>query len=132
MAGKSPFAGSSDLLALGCALRELRMRRGLLQQAVVFDAGVSKGYVSEIEQGYLNPSLVTLLRIARTLGYSLAELVDLYQQNLDVIDPNAGHDVPLCPTPEALEHVRRVSDRTLAAYYAAKARKARGRIKPWT
>jgi DNA-binding XRE family transcriptional regulator len=132
MPANSPYTGSRELVALGLALRELRKRRGVQQQAVVFDAGVSEGYVSAVELGRLNPSFVTLLRIVRTLGFTLAELVEVYQRRLDVIDPHAGQDVPRCPTPGALEHARHVSAATLAAYYAAKARKARGRIKPWT
>jgi transcriptional regulator with XRE-family HTH domain len=132
MPGRSPYTGSSDLLALGYAVREMRKRRGVPQQAVVFDAGVGDGYVSALELGRLNPSFVTLLRVARTLGFTLAELVDVYQRRLDVIDPDAGRDVPCCPTPGALEHVKRISAQNLAAYYATKARRARGRIKPWT
>jgi transcriptional regulator with XRE-family HTH domain len=132
MPARSPYTGSSDLLALGYAVRELRKRRGVPQQAVVFDAGVGEGYVSAVELGRLNPSFMTLLRIARTLGFTLAELVEVYERRLDVIDPHAGHDVPRCPTPGALEHARRVSAAVTASYYATKARRARGRIKPWT
>ena len=132
MTARSPYAGSSDLLALGHAVRELRKQRGLPQQAVVYDAGVSEGYVSAVELGRLNPSFMTLLRIARTLGFTLAELIEVYQRRLDVIDPHAGQDVPICPTPGALDHARSVSAAVTASYYTTMARRARGRIKPWT
>ena len=53
MPGDSPFAGQPELVALGVALRELRERRGVQQEAVGFDAGVGKGYVSAAELGRL-------------------------------------------------------------------------------
>jgi len=67
MPRESPYAGSSDLVALGRALRELRVQRELRQEAVGFDAGVCEKYVGAIERGRLNPSFVLLLRIVRTL-----------------------------------------------------------------
>jgi transcriptional regulator with XRE-family HTH domain len=132
MPSESPHAGSSDLLALGRALRELRERRGVQQEAVGFDAGVGKNYVYMAELGRLNPAFVTLLGLARALGFSIVELAELYQRELDLIDPRAGHDVPACPTPEALEHLRNLYDAWAEFRQAAVARRARGRIKPWT
>jgi len=108
----SPHAGCSDLVALGRALRELRKRRGVAQKAVGFDAGVGAGYVSAVELGRVNPSFMPLLRIARTLRVPLSELVALYERNVEIIDPQTGQD--------------------LAYNQLAKARRARGRIKPWT
>jgi transcriptional regulator with XRE-family HTH domain len=122
----------SDLVALGLALRELREGRGFQQEAVGFDAGLGRGYVSAAELGRLNPSFLTLLWIVRTLRVPLADLVEIYTRGLDRIDPHAGCEVPVCPTPEAMAHTRRLADESAAGYYAAKARRARGRIKPWT
>jgi transcriptional regulator with XRE-family HTH domain len=132
MPGRSPHTGSSDLVALGLALRELRQRRGVQQKAVSFDAGVEDRYVGAVEIGRLNPSFVVLLRVVRTLDSSMLELVERYERILAEIDPQAGHGVPVCPTPEALAHLRRLSYEASAAYEARKARRARGRIKPWT
>jgi transcriptional regulator with XRE-family HTH domain len=78
MPSNSQYAGSCDLVALGLALRVLRNRRGVPQQAVVLEAGVSEGYVSAAELGRLNPTFLTLLRIVRTLGFTLTELVEVY------------------------------------------------------
>src|SRR5829696_8022572 len=104
MPSASPFAGSADLVALGLALKRLRELRGWVQQeAVGYDAGLSKGYMSAAELGRQNPSFVTLLTIVRTLGFSMIELTGTYERELHRIDPHAGHDVPVCPTPEALE-----------------------------
>jgi transcriptional regulator with XRE-family HTH domain len=128
----SPYAGSSDLVALGDAVRLLRERRGIQQAVVSFDAGVVDKYVGMVERGRLNPSWMTLLRVVRTLDSSMGELVEIYDRTIAVIDPQAGSDVPLCPTPEALAHLRRLSYEASAAYEAKKARRARRRITSWT
>ena len=125
MAGRSPHAGTSDLVALGVALRTLRERRGVRQDALDWDAGLGRGYVSAAEVGHLNPAFLTLLTLARTLRAPLAELVDLYARELARIDPQAGHDVPACPTPAALAYAKRMSERSLATQHARKARRAR-------
>ncbi|MGB7158115.1 MAG: helix-turn-helix transcriptional regulator [Tepidisphaeraceae bacterium] len=120
MPARSPYAGASDLRALGRALRDLRQRRGVPQVAVSFDTRVTKNYIGMTERGDLNPSFLTLLWVVRTLGFTLAELVEVYDRHLAVIDPDAGHDVPRCPTPAALAHCAGVSARETA--------KTRGRI----
>jgi transcriptional regulator with XRE-family HTH domain len=128
----SPHAGCSDLVALGRALRELRKRRGVAQKAVGFDAGVGAGYVSAVELGRVNPSFMPLLRIARTLRVPLSDLVALYERSVEIIDPQAGEEIPACPTPEALAYLGKVTAQTVAYNQLAKARRARGRIRPWT
>jgi transcriptional regulator with XRE-family HTH domain len=131
MPSVSPYAGTSDLVALGRALRGLREHRGLAQEAVGFDAGVGRNYVNMAELGQMNPAFVVLLGITRTLGSTLPELIGDYQRELDRIDPHAGHDVPLCPTPEALAYMERLRARD-ARQRAAKARRAAGRMRSWT
>lgn len=132
MPGDSPFAGCSDLVALGVALRELRERRGVQQEAVGCDAGLGKGYVNAAELGRLNPSFLTLLALVRTLRVPLAELVEMYMRELARIDPHAGEDVPACPSPAALRHLRLKAYKASASYQAAKARRARSRMRSWT
>jgi transcriptional regulator with XRE-family HTH domain len=124
-------ARSSDHVALGRALRQVRERRGLTQELVAFDAGVSDEYLGCVERGTLNPSFSMLLGIARTLGLTASELIEVYERFLREIDPQAGQDVPLCPTPEALAYRERSNAKQRERMYAAIARR-RGRIKPWT
>jgi len=112
-------------------LRGLRERCGLEQGAVGFDAGLSRNYLHMVEQGQMNPAFVVLLGITRTLGATLPELIGDYQRELDLIDPHAGHDVPLCPTPEALAYLERLRARS-ARLKAAKARRAASRMRSWT
>jgi transcriptional regulator with XRE-family HTH domain len=98
---------TAELVALGKAVRRLRERHGWVpQNAVCFDAGLGDGYLSDLELGRTNPRFLTLVAITRTLGFTLADLVAVYEHKLAGIDPRAGHDTPVCPTPEALAHLR--------------------------
>jgi transcriptional regulator with XRE-family HTH domain len=123
-------ARSSDHEALGRALRQLREQRGLTQEEVAFDAGVSDEYLGCVERGRISPSFSLLLRIVRTLGLTVSEVARVYERILREIDPQAGSDVPLCPTPEAQEHRRRSNAKQRERMREAIAR--RSRIKPWT
>jgi len=123
--GVSPYAGSSDLVALGRAVRELRELRGVPQTAVGFDAGVGDFYVGGVERGRLNPTFAVLVRVLRTLRCPPGELVARYERHLAVIDPHAGAEISACPTPEALAHVASFNAR-MATWRAAQARR-RGR-----
>ncbi len=117
--------GSSDHRALGEAVRELRRRRGLRQKAVAFDAGVGDQYVSQLERGEINPSFGAVLAIVRTMGFTLGELVELYERRLAEIDPDAGSGVRLCPSTEALAHLDGLNARQLATHRRAVAKVAR-------
>jgi transcriptional regulator with XRE-family HTH domain len=128
MSSRSPYAGSSDLVALGRAVRELRRRRGVPQAVAAFDAGMASKYVGRVERGTLNPSFTMLLRVVRTLGSTMPELIAIYERHLAEIDLTAGRDVPLCPTPEALAFRRQINARAMDDYRAAK---ARGRMRSW-
>jgi len=132
MPADSPSAGCSDLVALGRALRELRQRQGLQQEAVGFDAGLGQKYVGAVERGRVNPSFLMLVVMTRTMGVTLAELVAGYERMIACIDPQAGAEVPACPTPAALAHLRRISRDNAAYLERAEARRAKGRMRSWT
>src|SRR6202011_397 len=57
-----PPAKSSDHLALGRALRELRVERGLSQEQLGFEAGLHRNYVGACERGEINLSFRVMLR----------------------------------------------------------------------
>jgi transcriptional regulator with XRE-family HTH domain len=60
--------------ALGSALRQLREKRDLTQEAVAHEAGITTGSLSLIERGQRNPSWGTVSRIAAALGSSMGEV----------------------------------------------------------
>jgi transcriptional regulator with XRE-family HTH domain len=59
---------------LGKAVRQLREKQGLTQEALAHEAGVTTGTLSMIERGHSNPAWGTARRIAEALDISLAEL----------------------------------------------------------
>jgi transcriptional regulator with XRE-family HTH domain len=62
--------------AFGARLRELRLERGLTQEALAEAADVHPTFISNVERGYSAPTLYTLLGLARALGVRPGELVD--------------------------------------------------------
>ena len=67
--------------ALGKAIRELREKRGLTQEAVAHDAGVTTATLGVIERGSSNPTWATLRRIASALDASMVEVARLTEKH---------------------------------------------------
>jgi len=55
-------------------LRRIRVKRGLSQERLAYDAQVDRAYVGGLERREENPTVDLLDRLAETLGVSLAEL----------------------------------------------------------
>ena len=64
-------------LALGKAIRQLRDKRGMTQEALAHAAGVTVGHLSMIERGHSNPTWATVKAIAAALDASMIELTKL-------------------------------------------------------
>jgi XRE family aerobic/anaerobic benzoate catabolism transcriptional regulator len=62
--------------AFGERLRTLRSRRGLTRKVLAETAGVSERYLTNLEHGRGNPSLLILHQLARALECSLADLAE--------------------------------------------------------
>ncbi len=62
--------------AFGATLRELRTVTGLSQDALAFDAGLDRTYISLLERGLRQPTLKTIIVLAGQLGVSPGSLVD--------------------------------------------------------
>jgi len=60
--------------ALGAAIRELRGKRGLTQEALAHEAEITVGHLSTIERGHANPSWGAVAAIASALGLSVVEI----------------------------------------------------------
>lgn len=61
--------------AFGNVVRELRLERGLSQEALSFACGRHRTYVSLLERGHSSPTLDTLWVIADALGVKPSEIV---------------------------------------------------------
>jgi transcriptional regulator with XRE-family HTH domain len=53
----------------------LRREAGLTQEQLAERSGLSQQYLSDLERGKLNPTVVTLYELAEALGVSHVELV---------------------------------------------------------
>jgi transcriptional regulator with XRE-family HTH domain len=61
----------------GARLRELRDEAGLSQEQLADKCGLDRTYISGIERGVRNPSLVNIDKIARALKQPIKELMSL-------------------------------------------------------
>jgi transcriptional regulator with XRE-family HTH domain len=66
---------SEDVRRLvGDNVRRLRIAAGLSQAELAERMGVDRAYVSGLEQGARNPTIITLWHIAKALGAKLQDL----------------------------------------------------------
>jgi len=61
---------------IGWNLRRLRAKRDLTQEEFANDAGFDRGYISGVERGVRNPSVLVLARIAAALDADVADLLN--------------------------------------------------------
>lgn len=66
---------SHFLTGLGKRVREIRERRGMTRKAVARDADVSERYLSQLETGEGNISIILLRRVASALDVSLLDIL---------------------------------------------------------
>ena len=60
---------------VGQNFSRLRKARGLTQEEVEARSGVSQQYLSSLERGRRNPTVITLYELAQVLEVSVADLV---------------------------------------------------------
>ena len=64
------------LLKFGNRVRQLRKAKGLSQEAFASLCGLDRTYISGIERGVRNVSLVNIVAMTTGLGISLSELME--------------------------------------------------------
>jgi transcriptional regulator with XRE-family HTH domain len=65
---------NQDLVAFGQHLKHLRQEKGLSQEQLGLIAELDRTYISGIERGVRNVSLVNIFKIAKALDVESAEL----------------------------------------------------------
>lgn len=78
----------NENFALVERLRARRKEIGLTMQQVADQAGLSVGFISQIERGITTPSLSSLISVSRVLGISVSEFLDRPKLNT----PRTRHD----------------------------------------
>ena len=67
-----------SLLLLGKAIKQRREALGLTQERLAEQCGFDRTYISMLERGARNPSLLNLLRLADGLKTSVSQLTEVY------------------------------------------------------
>jgi transcriptional regulator with XRE-family HTH domain len=63
----------NELKKIGKRISQLRRQRGLTSEKLAYENGISKGFLSDIENGKRLPSLKMLARIAKILDTKLKD-----------------------------------------------------------
>ena len=61
---------------LGRNLRRLREEKGWSQEAFADEAGIHRTYVSDLERGVRNPTIIIVEKLARPFGVTAGSLLD--------------------------------------------------------
>ncbi len=61
---------------LGRNVRRLRRELNLSQEELAFQAEIDRTYVSQIERGIINPSLLVLWKVANVLAVDVGALLE--------------------------------------------------------
>ncbi|KDP85689.1 helix-turn-helix domain-containing protein [Cupriavidus basilensis] len=64
------------LKLFGLHLAELRKQRGWSQEKLALESGMARSYLSGIERGMRNVSLINICALAGTLGVSASEMLN--------------------------------------------------------
>ncbi len=60
----------------GKRVRKFRLEEGLSQEELAHEADSNRTYISDVERGGRNPSIIVVERIAKALGKSMGDLLD--------------------------------------------------------
>ena len=63
-------------MLIGEKIREERLRQGLKQIQLARKSGVSNGYLADMENGRVNPSIKSLAKVAKALEKDVAFFVN--------------------------------------------------------
>lgn len=66
-------------IAFGSVLRGLRKKAGLTQEQLGFEAELERNFISMLERGERQPTLTTLVKLAKPLGIKASRIVALVE-----------------------------------------------------
>jgi transcriptional regulator with XRE-family HTH domain len=68
------MSGSDPIKAFGLSVKDLRKQKGLSQELLAAEAGLDRAFLSQVETGRKQPSLLTIFRLAGALKLDVSEL----------------------------------------------------------
>lgn len=69
-------------VAFGRVVRRLRKETGMTQEQLGFEADLRRTYVSILELGQQQPTLTTILKLAKPLKHSAQDIVGMVEAEL--------------------------------------------------
>ena len=66
--------------AFGQVIKELRKARYLSQEKLALASNLDRSFISHLERGYKQPSLITIFQLAKTLKISPSQLIALVEE----------------------------------------------------
>jgi transcriptional regulator with XRE-family HTH domain len=70
------FRDEKILAAFGKNLQRLRKKNNFTQEELAYNSGISLSQIARIETGKINPTVCTLIIIAKTLKIKASDLMD--------------------------------------------------------
>jgi transcriptional regulator with XRE-family HTH domain len=64
-----------EAIWFGKNLKRIRMKKGMSQGAIARSLGVGRSFITNIENGKTNPTLATIMRIAKALSITPDKLL---------------------------------------------------------
>ena len=84
---------NQGLNVLGLNVRKRREERELTQEALAELASLDPTYISGIERGMRNPSVLSVLRIAKALGVTTSKLMEKVDEPANGVSRNLTNGV---------------------------------------
>lgn len=69
--------------AFGGVIRELRNEAGLTQEQLGFEADLRRTFISVLELGQQQPTLTTILKLAKALKLPASNIIELVERRVD-------------------------------------------------
>ena len=77
-------------VAFGRVLRRLRKKKGYTQEELGFEAELRRTFVSILELGQQQPSLTTVLKLARVLDIRAGKMMAVVENEIQEISRGGG------------------------------------------
>ncbi len=65
----------NEFIKLDLNLKKIRTKKGISQGDITKELGVSRGFISTIENGKMNPTLATIVKLAKVVEVSVNDLL---------------------------------------------------------
>lgn len=65
-----------SLMMFGLRLKDFRLQKKMSQESLAEICNLDRTYISGLERGLRNPSLICILRVSRGLGINASDLVE--------------------------------------------------------